>query len=139
MITSNCINCKKEIRWKPSQTAGKYCSNKCQREYQRNLLIENWKNGIDCGYKKGIRLKRPIREYMLEKVGFKCEECGWDKKNPITGRAPLEIDHIDGNSINCKEENLKVLCPNCHSLTPTWKALNKGNANQERLQYSKLK
>lgn len=48
---------------------------------------------------------------------YKCEECGiseWMGKP-----APLELDHIDGNHYNNELVNLKILCPNCHALTPT--------------------
>jgi 5-methylcytosine-specific restriction endonuclease McrA len=75
---------------------------------------------------------------LLEKNNYSCSECGWNKINPKTGKSPLEIDHIDGDCSNNKEENLRVLCPNCHSLTPTWKALNKGNGNKESHRYSGL-
>ena len=127
-----CLNCSKPIK------IGKYCSNKCQGELKSKVVVENWLNGDDKGYKAGLRLKTAIRKYMLEKSDYKCEECGWDKINPVTGSSPLEIDHVDGDCTNCKEENLRVLCPNCHSLTPTWKALNNGNGNKDRHKYSKL-
>ncbi len=39
----------------------------------------------------------------------------------------LEIDHIDGNSDNNSEENLRLVCPNCHSLTSTYRGTNRGN------------
>lgn len=57
----------------------------------------------------------------LFKVGLKsrfCEECGWSKKSD-DGRIPLELDHINGDSRDNRLENLRVLCPNCHSLKPT--------------------
>ena len=37
----------------------------------------------------------------------------------------LQVDHIDGNPDNNKGNNLRLLCPNCHSLTPTYKGGNK--------------
>jgi len=73
-----------------------------------------------------------VRNYVLNKRGKRCEECGWDKINPSTGLCPVEVDHIDGNAENCLEENLKILCPNCHSLTPTFRNLNKGNGKRLR-------
>lgn len=115
-----------------------YCSSKCQQKHAKSIKIEQWLNGEITGMKKGARLISTVRNHILEKANHKCEVCGWDKINPITGRSPLEINHIDGNATNCRPENLQVICPNCHSLTPTWKALNKGNGNKERLRYSGL-
>ena len=62
---------------------------------------------------------------MLEESGHKCSECGWGKANPVNGITYLEIDHIDGSRENGYKENLRVLCPNCHTLTDTYKTLNK--------------
>jgi len=50
----------------------------------------------------------------------------------------MEIEHIDGNYLNNKENNLTVLCPNCHSLTSTYKGTNK-NGRKTRNKYSKKK
>jgi len=61
----------------------------------------------------------------LLKEGLKdntCEECGiseWNNK-PIN----CELDHIDGNRTNHRLNNLRILCPNCHSQTSTFRAKN---------------
>lgn len=78
-------------------------------------------------------LSQYVRRYLFEKYESKCCECGWSKVNPTTGKVPLEVEHIDGDWKNNKEENLKLLCPNCHSLTPTYRSLNKGKGRQNRL------
>ena len=95
-------------------------------------IVENWLSGK---IPNTINIPEAIRKYLLKQSGYKCTECGWDKINPKTGKSPLNIDHIDGNSLNNHPANLKVLCPNCHSLTPTYGALNIGNGREQRRLY----
>ena len=73
----------------------------------------------------GIKLSNWARTYLIDQAGHKCTECGWCRVHPITGKVPLEVDHIDGDTGNNFIWNLRVLCPNCHSLTPTFRKLNK--------------
>ncbi len=54
----------------------------------------------------------------------KCELCGWCEKS-IDGRIPIELDHINGNHDDNRIENLRILCPNCHSLQSTHRGMNK--------------
>ena len=69
-------------------------------------------------------LSNHIRKYLFKKNNNKCELCNWGEINPYTKTIPLEIHHIDGNYTNNFEENLQVLCPNCHSLTSNYKNAN---------------
>lgn len=109
-----------------------FCNSICHKVYQFETNIKNWKCGVDLGYTgKTKQLKGFIRRYLHEKANFKCSKCGWDKIHPITNKCPLEVNHIDGNAENCKEENLEVICPNCHSLTENFRALNK-NSKRDR-------
>ena len=117
-----CLNCGKEIEMGRKKTS--FCDNKCQREYEYRTYIEKWRNG-NLEYKIGSVLSRHIKRYMLEKNDYSCEECGCNWVNPKSNKTILEIHHIDGNAFNNKEENLKVLCPNCHAMTDNYKNNNK--------------
>lgn len=63
-----------------------------------------------------------------------CLNCN-SKINTYTNTIPLEIDHIDGNYKNNNEDNLILLCPNCHSLTATYKGANLNNGRKARTKY----
>jgi len=60
-------------------------------------------------------------------------DCGWDKKHRKTNKVPLQFHHEDGDSKNNKEYNIKMICPNCHSLTDTYGSLNKGKGRNKRM------
>lgn len=117
-----CLNCGKEIPLNQ-----KYCSNKCQMEYTYKVSIEKWKSGEDSGTRKNNEMAQFVRRYMFEKYNGKCQKCGWGEINPITGNIPLEVHHIDGDCSNNHEDNLQLLCPNCHSLTENFGSLNKNS------------
>jgi len=60
---------------------------------------------------------------------FECSMCGirdWNDKE-IT----LELDHINGNNRDHRLANIRLLCPNCHSQTPTWRGRNKNSGKQK--------
>ncbi len=74
-------------------------------------------------------LKRLINEEYKE---YKCEGCGiseWLGK-PLS----LQLEHIDGNHLNNSFENLKILCPNCHSQTITFAGKNVDHSRSKRQQ-----
>jgi 5-methylcytosine-specific restriction endonuclease McrA len=66
--------------------------------------------------------KRLIREGLKE---AKCECCGITEWNGQ--KAPLELDHINGNHENNKLENLQILCPNCHAQTDNYRGRNRAS------------
>jgi hypothetical protein len=73
-------------------------------------------------YFQSYKLKKRLFAAKLKKES--CEECGWEEKSE-DGRIPLELDHINGNARDNRLENLRVLCPNCHSLKPTHRGRNR--------------
>jgi hypothetical protein len=104
-------------------------------DFQYKKWIGLWKNGLLQG-NRGIatrNISKHLKRYFIEKFNNKCVECSWAKHHPVTGVVPLEIEHVDGNSENNQEDNLKLLCPNCHALTPFYKNLNRGNGRKWRM------
>lgn len=103
--------------------------------------LMNWrKNSDSYGYKKWVEfainkifIENPInfadhKLLLIEMFDWKyeCSMCGLTEWN--NNSISLHIDHIDGNNRNFKFENLRFLCPNCHSQTETYcgKNINSG-------------
>jgi hypothetical protein len=120
-----CENCGNEKR-NTQRKSVKFCSRKCEKENIRKMYLERWRRGEETG-NKGITticVSRHIRLHLFEKHNNACQKCGWSVLNTNTNLVPLEIHHIDGNCVNSKEENLELLCPNCHALTKNFRAKN---------------
>jgi hypothetical protein len=98
------------------------------------------------GWSRGLKIafhpKQELDELLVKHSGFQshklkirlfasgikkrqCEECGWAKTS-ADGRIPLELDHVNGNRFDNRIDNLRILCPNCHSLKPTHRGRNIG-------------
>ncbi len=120
-MKNTCKNCDKFLNRKDQ----KYCNPQCQNDFQRKEKIEKWLKGDINGMKGKTSTAKWIKWYLIQLFGEKCMECNWNEKNPTTGNIPIELEHIDGDYTNNKIDNLKLLCPNCHSLTPTYKGANK--------------
>lgn len=78
----------------------------------------------------GKSLPRTIKKYLLYINDFKCSQCGFDTPHPVDGKTILEVDHIDGDAMNNEYNNLRVLCPNCHALTPSYRGRNTGKSTR---------
>ena len=124
-----CLNCGNEINKR-----NKYCSNLCQKEFEYKKYIQEWKNNKASGLKGEYQISNHIKTYLFSKYNYKCARCGWGEINQYTNKIPLEVEHIDGDYKNNLESNLILLCPNCHSLTSTYKGanLNKGRKSRSR-------
>ena len=118
----NCLHCGQPLN--SHQT--KFCSHNCNFKYNQNDIFSKIESGDTTLYEK------QYKKYLIHKHGNKCMKCGWHEVNPTTGIVPIQLEHKDGNSTNHNLNNLELLCPNCHSLTPTYGALNKGNGRAKR-------
>lgn len=128
--TRFCERCGKEIK---HGRYSRFCSSECFQKYMKEKRVNEWKKNPELFSKEEI--PSFIRKYLFEKYDGKCSnpECGWHEVNPYTGEVPLEVHHIDGDCTNNKEENLVLLCPNCHSLTNNHGSLNRGNSRRYKL------
>jgi len=102
------------------------CSSKCRKVFKEEGLVRDWLSRKISGMTSAGAVCKFVRLYLFRTLGRKCTKCGWCEINPTSGKVPVQVEHIDGDFRNCSRENLTILCPNCHSLTPTYMGLNKG-------------
>lgn len=67
------------------------------------------------------------RRRVFEEQHHCCNKCGISEWQGL--KISLELEHKDGDNTNNSRENLEGLCPNCHSITDTWRGRNKPSKN----------
>ncbi len=85
-------------------------------------LINILKRNVSCNT-HGLKLRLWASKLKPEH----CELCGWNERS-VDGRLPLELDHRNGIRLDNRLSNLRILCPNCHSLQLTHRGRNKKHA-----------
>ena len=109
----------------------KFCSNACQRAAERKKHIALWLQSgraIPDG-----KANHYVRVHIREEQRGRCAICGmaaeWNGQ-PLV----LVLDHVNGDPEDNRRENLRLVCPNCDSQLPTFKARNRGNGRAWRRQ-----
>ena len=110
------------------------------RSAQIDLKMEAWiRRWASCAIPSAEFTHRYVRRALIYLFGEKCQgtkedgsPCEWSRTNPATGRIPVELDHVDGNSTDNQPQNVRLLCPNCHALTPTFRVLNRGQGRGQK-------
>lgn len=96
---------------------------KCNPHVKRldlaSVLVPN------SNYNSNRLRKRLIREGWVSPACSSCGRTEW-----IDQPIPLELDHIDGDRTNNTFTNLRLVCPNCHALTPTYRGRNVARRRQ---------
>ena len=101
---------------KPVQKGRRYCV-----QHRPSKLC------LDLDLAKTDQLRRNI---LLRTYGRKCWCC--QNTQWMDAPIPIELDHVDGNATNNDPANLRLLCPNCHAQTPTYKGKNIGRGRRDR-------
>lgn len=107
--------------------AKKYCNSVCAaapRKAGQNE-VDGWLAGEIVGHTgAAMKLKPWVRDWVLEQANCACSICGWNERHSDDGRPLVEVDHEDGDAENSRPENLRVLCPNHHAMTSTFRRRN---------------
>lgn len=120
--TLTCMFC--DTTFQTQNQSRKYCSSLCHGAELKRKKHSQIESGIPAS------TRNTHKRYLSDTIGHYCFECRlteWRGK-PVS----LELDHINGDASDDSLSNLRLLCPNCHSQTPTWKGANVGSGRKAR-------
>lgn len=114
---------KRPCEWCSSLTINqRFCSLICNNAAK--------KKDSEAKAKQGNGGRLAIRRILMREQNSSCKICKNDSWLGLP--IPLELDHINGNPDDWSMINLRLICPNCHAQTPTFRAKNKGKGRAAR-------
>lgn len=150
---SRCLQCSEVMPYEKRQCKYRFCDRSCAATYN-NAIRPPRPKFCECGAtlsKGAIKRCAPCQQNsrrktfdqaksdpqrkkrLIEERGHQCESCKYCEW--MGQKIPLEMDHINGDHSNSSRANLRLLCPTCHALTPTYKNKNKGKGRANRKKY----
>ena len=131
VFTEECLTKKSEaLKGKPRVMTSE------QKQSRISKVADTWKRKYEATPFDQLGMENRRRR-VFEEQSHCCNRCGLSTwlESPIT----LELEHIDGNNQNNDRSNLEGLCPNCHSITDTWRGRNKSTiSNRNRVSDDEL-
>lgn len=126
-------SCANSREWSEETLRKRAASNRKARAMMSADAQERVANGVRKAHEaRRANLKKRLMETPTEHLGIQARKqrvlaeqdnrCAWCDLDSWLGKPiTLELDHVDGDRTNNERSNLRALCPNCHSQTPTWK------------------
>lgn len=143
-LNKKCKGCQTPITYEGRRND--FCTKSCSTTYYNSkrrsakrcvcgkLIARRTKRCRECSIITDINLAntdKTRKEVLIRTHGHSCMKCQTSIWNGA--HVALELDHIDGDSDNNQESNLRILCPNCHAQTDTYKGRNKRKGSTRKL------
>lgn len=125
----------KDCGWCYTRNYGKpFCNKLCRNRFE----VYEWLAGRLSG-NATYAVRSFVRMYISARSGGRCEGIDSRTGSRCIEDRVVQLDHIDGDPYNSIAENLRHLCPTCHTLTPTYAGKNRGNGRAWKSMYNQYK